>query len=208
MVYIYIYIYISSSSSSCRAACADIPDRLPPFLHYHPSPPVGLQGYIPCPHTAAVCRFVLVVPLLHIHVRGSTGVHRLWARPCFSSSVLLESPWLENPANTYVRQTEHWTAVSTLVGLISSAYRDLRHWRWNQQPQDAEAETLHLGHIYIYIYIYSGHTILQWYFIILLNHVTAFRARLIFHFVDSEVKWYIFFVLYNELLIMIDSTNL
>ena len=30
---------------------------------------------------------MLVVPLLHIHVWGSTGVHRLWARPCFSSSV-------------------------------------------------------------------------------------------------------------------------
>ena len=44
---------------------------------YHSSPPAGLQGYIPCPHTAAVCRFVLVVPLLHIHVWGSTGVHRL-----------------------------------------------------------------------------------------------------------------------------------
>ena len=55
---------------------------------YHSSPPARLQGYIPCPHTAAVCRFVLVVPLLHIHVWGSTGVHRLWARPCFSSSVL------------------------------------------------------------------------------------------------------------------------
>ena len=55
---------------------------------YHSSSPAGLQGYIPCPHTAAVCRFVLVVPLLHIHVWGSTGVHRLWARPCFSSSVL------------------------------------------------------------------------------------------------------------------------
>ena len=55
---------------------------------YHSSPPAGPQGYIPCPHIAAVCKFVLVVPLLHIHVWGSTGVHRLWARPCFSSSVL------------------------------------------------------------------------------------------------------------------------
>ena len=33
VIYIYIYIIdISSSSSSCRAACADIPDRLSPFL--------------------------------------------------------------------------------------------------------------------------------------------------------------------------------
>ena len=55
---------------------------------YHSSPPAGLQGYILCPHIVAVCMFVLVVPLLHIHMWGSTGVHRLWARPCFSSSVL------------------------------------------------------------------------------------------------------------------------
>ena len=55
---------------------------------YHSSPPAGLQDYNPCPHIAAVCKFVLVVPLLHIHEWGSTGVHRLWARPCFSSSVL------------------------------------------------------------------------------------------------------------------------
>ena len=54
---------------------------------YHSSPPAGLQGYIMCPHIVAVCKFVLVVLLLHIHMWGSTGVHRLWARPCFSSSV-------------------------------------------------------------------------------------------------------------------------
>ena len=52
---------------------------------YHSSPPAGLQGYILCPHIVAVCKFVLVVLLLHIHMWGSTGVHRLWARPCFSS---------------------------------------------------------------------------------------------------------------------------
>ena len=51
-----------------------------------------------------------------------------------------------NPENTYVLHTEHWRAVSISLGLISSAYLDLRHWRLNQQPQDAEAETLHLGH--------------------------------------------------------------
>ena len=54
---------------------------------YHSSPSAGLQGYILCPHIVAVCKFVLVVLLLHIHMWGSTGVHRLWARPCFSSSV-------------------------------------------------------------------------------------------------------------------------
>ena len=44
---------------------------------YHSSPAAGLQGYILCPHTVAVCKFVLVVLLLHIHKWGSTGVHRL-----------------------------------------------------------------------------------------------------------------------------------
>ena len=41
--------------------------------------------------------------------------------------------------------TEHWTAVSTLLGLISSAYCDLHHGRSNQ-PQNAETKTLPLGH--------------------------------------------------------------
>ena len=30
---------------------------------------------------------------------------------------------------------KYWTAVSTLIGLISSVYRDLHHWKSNQQPQ-------------------------------------------------------------------------
>ena len=48
----------------------------------------GPQSYIPNRHRADVCRFELdVLPLL-VHVRGSTGVHHLWARPYFSSSVL------------------------------------------------------------------------------------------------------------------------
>ena len=47
----------------------------------------GLQGYIPYPHIAAECMFVLVVLLLPGHMWGSIRVHHLWARPCFSSSV-------------------------------------------------------------------------------------------------------------------------
>ena len=43
-------------------------------------------------------------------------------------------------SGTHLHQhTEHWTAVSTLLGLISSAHRDVHHWRSNQQPQYAEA---------------------------------------------------------------------
>ena len=48
-----------------------------------------------------------------------------------------------------MQHTEHWTAVSTLLGLISSAHCDLHLWRSNQQPQYAEAETLPLGHQFI-----------------------------------------------------------
>ena len=41
---------------------------------------------------------------------------------------------------------EDWTAVSTFLGLINSAYRDLHQRRSNQQPQIADTETLPLGH--------------------------------------------------------------
>ena len=50
---------------------------------YRPLLPAGLQDYILYRHRAAICRFE---PLLG-HVKGSTGAHLLWARPCFSSSV-------------------------------------------------------------------------------------------------------------------------
>ena len=62
-----------------------------PFLATSPnrsSLPAGSQGYIQYPHRSAVCRFELVVLLSLSHVKGSTGVHHLWARPYFSSSVL------------------------------------------------------------------------------------------------------------------------
>ena len=44
---------------------------------YHSSPLACLQGYIPYPHTAAVCMFELVVLLLLSHMWGSIGVHHL-----------------------------------------------------------------------------------------------------------------------------------
>ena len=84
-IYIYIYIIIIIIMSR-RLRGYPWPSLA--ISPYHSSPPAGLQDYNPCPHIAAVCKFVLVVPLLHIHEWGSTGVHRLWARPCFSSSVL------------------------------------------------------------------------------------------------------------------------
>ena len=71
---------------------------------------------------------------------------------------LIKLPRLENSANTYMWHTERWTAVLTLLGLISSAYRDLHHWRSNQQSQNAETEVLQLSR-----HIRScGHALLPW----------------------------------------------
>ena len=55
---------------------------------YRSSPPAGLHSYIPYPYITAVCMFELVVLLLLGHMWGSIRVHHLWARLCFSSSVL------------------------------------------------------------------------------------------------------------------------
>ena len=74
------------SSSSCRAASTDIPDPLSPRIPIISSPLAGLQGYITYHHIAAVCMFELAVLLLIGHMRGSTGIHHLRSRPCFSSS--------------------------------------------------------------------------------------------------------------------------
>ena len=86
-IYIYIYIYIIIIIIIMSRRQRGYPWPSLAISPYHSSPPAGLQGYILCPHIVAVCKFVLVVLLLHIHMWGSTGVHRLWARPCFSSSV-------------------------------------------------------------------------------------------------------------------------
>ena len=79
-IYIYIYIYHHHLVGYPWPSRATSPNRS--------SPLAGLQGYIPYPHRAAVCMFELVVLLLLGHMRGSIGVHHLWAHPCFSSSVL------------------------------------------------------------------------------------------------------------------------
>ena len=77
-----------SSSSSCRAASHGYPWASLATSAYRSLPLAGLQGYIPYPHIAAVCMFELVVLLLPGHMWRSIGVHNLWVRPCFSSSVL------------------------------------------------------------------------------------------------------------------------
>ena len=82
LVYIYIIIIIIMS---CRQHGYPWPSLA--TSPYHSPPPAGFQGYILCPHIVAVCKFELVVLLLHCHMWGSIGVHHLWARPCFSNSV-------------------------------------------------------------------------------------------------------------------------
>ena len=85
-LFCFIIIIIITIIMSCRS------HGYPwPFLatfSYRSSPLAGLQGYIPYPHIAAIYMFELVVLLLLGHMRGSIEVHHLWARPCFSSSVL------------------------------------------------------------------------------------------------------------------------
>ena len=52
-----------------------------------------------------------------------------------NEELYIELPWPENPASTARDIRNHWTAVSTLLSLISS---DLTRWRSNQLLQDAE----------------------------------------------------------------------
>ena len=54
---------------SCRQHGYPIPSLA--TSPYYSSPLAGLQGYILCPHIAAVCKFELVVPLLLGHMWGS-----------------------------------------------------------------------------------------------------------------------------------------
>ena len=65
---------------------------------YYSLPLAGLQGYILCPHIAAVCKFELVVLLLLDHMWGSIGVHHLWTRPCLIIIILFT--WKHIPVQT------------------------------------------------------------------------------------------------------------
>ena len=65
-----------------------------------------------------------LLPLSHTHTHTHTHTH-IYIYIIFISKgidiILIKLPWLENSANTYMRHPEHCTAVSTLLGLISSA---------------------------------------------------------------------------------------
>ena len=78
---------LSSSSSSCRATSTDIPDPLLPLLHIVHR---FWQVFWATSRVlrAAVCRFELVALIFLGHMRGLIGVHHLWPRTKFSSSVL------------------------------------------------------------------------------------------------------------------------
>ena len=83
-IYMYVYIYhhqhVVPPTRISLTSLANSPNRS--------SILAGLLGYILYPHRAAVCMFGLVVLLLLGYMWGSIGVHHLWGRPCFSSSVL------------------------------------------------------------------------------------------------------------------------
>ena len=85
-IYIYIYIYIIIIIMSCRSHGYPWPSLA--TSPYRSSPLAGLQGYMPYPLIATECMFELVVLILPSHMWESIGVYPLWARPCFSSSVL------------------------------------------------------------------------------------------------------------------------
>ena len=74
-----ILVEQQQSSSSCCAISTDILD---PF-----SPPFSIQHCFRQVFRAAVCRSLLVVLPLLVHVKGSIRVHHLWVRPYFSSCV-------------------------------------------------------------------------------------------------------------------------
>ena len=73
---------------------------------YCPLLPASPQGYIPYQHRAAVCSFELdILPFL-VDVKGSTGVHHLWAHPYFSSSVVaIEKGAFWSPSTTVTNFT-------------------------------------------------------------------------------------------------------
>ena len=58
----------------------------------------------------------------------------------------IELPWPKNPANTACNIRNHWTAVSTLLGLISSVYRESPPLEIETVATECRAETQTLNH--------------------------------------------------------------
>ena len=55
--------------------------------------------------------------------------------------------WITVTRKSSEHLRKHWTAVSTLLGLISSVYCDLHHCSSNQQPQIAEPKLYNWANI-------------------------------------------------------------
>ena len=86
---------------------------------YHSSSPAGLQGYIPCPHIAAACKFVLVVPLLHIHVWGSTE-RELHERVCMHNQCKIWSSDISTGVSAFFRLLKY--VIRLLHGFVLSIF--------------------------------------------------------------------------------------
>ena len=113
------------------------PWRSLPTSPYRSSPLAGHQGYIPYPHTAAVCMFELVVLLLLGHMRGFIGVHHLWACPWAVKIIIIGklgkifNGWTEAPVRNGNRRTsrDNPNYSIVMIGYIPEKIpRDLRRF--------------------------------------------------------------------------------
>ena len=86
-IYIYMYIYISLSL--CCTISTGIPGPHSPHLPIVHCFRQFLMATSRIGTELLYVGFELDVLLLLLHMKGSTGVHHLWARPYFSSSVCL-----------------------------------------------------------------------------------------------------------------------
>ena len=110
------------------------------------SPQEGLQGYILCPHIAAVCKFELVRPAF---AWPYAGVHRSTS----PYELVLASPavsCVSGSSNLY--SVSRWEAIGRIVGVL-----------WGVVTRTCSI----LLSIYIYIYIYISrfsckHVFLEW----------------------------------------------
>ena len=98
-----------------------------------------VQGYIPYPRRTAVCMFKLVVLLLLVHMWGSIGVHHLWARPSFSTTVL--HVFQAAVVSILLYGCTTWTLTKRLEKKLDGNYkrmlREILNKSWRQHPHKA-----------------------------------------------------------------------
>ena len=129
--YIYIYIYKNCHKKAVLLPIKSSSDDEPGFRHCF-----GVKASLPFTQgTPALSHnttrpYSMVFDLYECHIRSDVCIYIYIYREREREELvlyLIELPWPENPVNTHMWHTERWTAVSTLLGLISSAYRDLHH---------------------------------------------------------------------------------